>query len=312
VTGNKYYSLSCHSRFSIRNLIKKEKIDLIHAHYGPNGIRVLSTALRTKTPLIVSFHGYDLSYELNKKEYLKALSNVIRHASALVVVSPHMIEELSRLGCPPGKIFTAYYGIDTEYFSPSVEVDKTPYIDVLHSGRIVPKKGVPDLIQSFYNVSLRCENIRLHILGDGSEYEICVRLVDELNLKSKVFFYGARPKEFVKTLMGSCDIFVLNSRRDDSGDMEGLPNAILEAMSMEKPVIATRHAGIPVVIDHDINGILIEERDNVLLAESLEKLVRSEKLRHDMGIAARNKILNFFKKERMEDDILRIVKTCLK
>jgi colanic acid/amylovoran biosynthesis glycosyltransferase len=103
--------------------------------------------------------------------------------------------------------------------------------------------------------------------------------------------------------MKDADIYVLNSRTDDKGDMEGLPNSILEAMSMEKPVISTYHAGIPQAIQDGVNGLLVKERDNEGLAAALEKLIQDRDMRRRLGVEARKTIVANFSANSMETKI---------
>jgi glycosyltransferase involved in cell wall biosynthesis len=165
----------------------------------------------------------------------------------------------------------------------------------------VPKKGVPDVITVFAALKTKYPDLQLHILGDGQERKHCEVLVSKNNLGGSVFFYGAQPQPIVKDLMRACDIFVLNSRTDDSGDMEGLPNTILEAMSLEKAVVATYHAGIPQAIRSGINGLLVPERDNAQLTIAFEKLITDAPLRELLGKNARQTILQDFTIEKMQE-----------
>ena len=132
---------------------------------------------------------------------------------------------------------------------------------------------------------------------------MCKDLVDQLRLGDKILLLGSKSHEVVNEHMKGADIYVLNSRTDDRGDMEGLPNSILEAMSMEKPVVSTYHAGIPQAIQDGVNGLLVNERDNEALSAALEKLIQDQQLRRSLGVAARKTIVTNFSANSMEDKI---------
>lgn len=127
----------------------------------------------------------------------------------------------------------------------------------------------------------------LHLLGDGPEAEQTRSIVNKNGIKDKVVFYGSQPNQKVKELMQQADIFVLNSRTADNGDMEGLPVTILEAMSMGKAIVSTRHAGIPFAIRDQHNGLLVEEKNNDQLYAAMEKLILDAGLRQQLGQNAR-------------------------
>jgi colanic acid/amylovoran biosynthesis glycosyltransferase len=195
------------------------------------------------------------------------------------------------------------YGIDCNLFRRVTPMELAGDIRILHSGRLTQKKGVPDLIRTFAWLKKEFDGISLHILGSGEEMDECRHLVADVRIENAVTFYGARPIVDVLRLMNECHIFVLNSRTSDTGDMEGLPNSILEAMSMEMAVVSTKHAGIPDVIVHNENGFLVNEKDNLALKEILSMLIQNPPLIQTTGAKARKRIEHFFTAERMQAQI---------
>src|SRR5690606_1966359 len=106
------------------------------------------------------------------------------------------------------------------------------------------------------------------------------------------------------------DIFVLNSRTADNGDMEGTPVSILEAMSMEKAVISTNHAGIPDVIKNDFNGILVQEKNNEQLKEAIIELLANTEKRLRLGKQARLTVVSRFS-DQINLPVLKDVLNCI-
>lgn len=280
---------------------------IIHTHFGTHAVKMLRFAKKNNLPLVVTFHGYDASRALNNKKYVKRLPGLFNYASAIIVVSPHMIE---KLGLAPwiNKVHVIPCSIDTGEFKPGTRQNapdgKT--IHLIHAGRLVEKKGVLDLITVFYELLQLTPSLKLHILGDGPEKEKCVNHARQLGIEHKIVFYGAKPHSFVKQLMQDCDIFVLNSRVAANGDSEGMPVTLLEAMSMEKAVVSTIHAGIPLAIEDHVHGILVPEKDNRQLLYAIHELVQNADLRKNLGLAARKKILEQFTNEKMNADIRKI------
>jgi colanic acid/amylovoran biosynthesis glycosyltransferase len=296
------YKLSFQNRDLVAKLLQSRHIDVIHAHFGPSGIEMLPVAKKLGIPMVVSFHGIDAAPAmLDNQEYADGIREVIAYAKAVIIVSPHFMDTL---GLQPfaDKVHLIPYGTDERKFVPSHTPERAKVV-IQHVGRLVPKKGVPDLIQAFGTLCGRYPDLELRIIGDGPEMEACRELVARLNLGEKVVLLGSKAHEVVNQHMKDTDIYVLNSRTDDQGDMEGLPNSILEAMSMEKPVVSTYHAGIPQAIQDGENGLLVRERDNEGLAAALEKLIRDPDLRRRLGMAARKTIVAHFSADAMEAKI---------
>lgn len=301
VSGHSY-KLSFKNRSLVEGLLESGKTDVIHAHFGPSGVEILPVAQKLGIPMVVSFHGIDAAPAmLSDIEYAERIREVIEYAKAVIIVSPHFIDTLN-LGKFSNKVHLIPYGTDEQKFQPAETSDHDSIV-IQHVGRLVPKKGVPDLITAFDELCTRHDNLELRIVGDGPEMPACKDLVDQLSLGDKVTLLGSTPHEVVIEQMQSADIYVLNSRTDDKGDMEGLPNTILEAMSMEKPVVSTYHAGIPQAIQDGENGLLVKEKDNEGLVAALEKLIGDQNLRRRLGVAARKTVLAHFSANAMERKI---------
>lgn len=272
---------------------------IVHAHYGWNALYLLPFLKTRNIPLVVSFHGNDASGALRNSEYSKQLPELFDYASHIIVCSGHMIGTLG-LRNYSNKVSVVPYGVDVDEFKPQPLESRKDSLVILHSGRLTPKKGVPDLIRVFSRLRARHPNLSLVILGTGVEEESCKALVAELNITESVTFLGAQPQAVVKHFMNSCDIFVLNSRTDLDGDMEGLPNSILEAMAFEKPIVSTRHAGIPTALVDQESGILVNEYDCDGLLDALENLVIDEGRRKSLAKEARIRVVKNFSFQKMK------------
>lgn len=302
--------ISVATYFELLRRLRKGNFDAIHAHYGPNALKILPVAKRLKIPLIISFHGYDASRQMKDAKYIAALPELFEASAAIIVCARHMIDTL-HLGPWISKVHHIPYGVDVNEFAPLQKNVATSKVVITHSGRIAFKKGVPDLIRVFSRLAEIHDAIELHILGDGAEAKLCRELVTEFSLEDKVKFYGAQPQNVVKQLLHRTDIFVLNSRVAEDGDMEGLPNTILEAMSLEKAVVSTIHAGIPDVIKDGENGFLVPERDNERLFKVLDFLISNPNARASVGTNARKTILGSFTLDKMGESLLAVFEKVL-
>jgi colanic acid/amylovoran biosynthesis glycosyltransferase len=297
-----YNTFSMASYVKLKKIFSENNVIAVHAHFGTKGIEVLPVARWFKVPLVVSFHGADASRMLNISRYKQKLPGLFTYASAIIVSSPHMVDNLS-LERWRDKVHVIPYGIDMNTFSPVALNGKAGTVKILHSGRLTPKKGVPDLIKVFQNLHQKYKNIHLNLIGDGEELEACKRLVGELNIAEHVTFLGAVPHDTVKQQMESADIFVLNSRIAPDGDMEGTPVTLLEALSMGKPIVSTRHAGIPYVIEDGVNGLLADEKNNQQLETCLDRLIDNPELRHKMSDQAVRTARQSYTVGHMQDKI---------
>ncbi len=105
------------------------------------------------------------------------------------------------------------------------------------------------------------KNFKLILTGDGKRKDLLVELSEELNIQKYVEFVGFVSPAEAKELMQEADIFVHHSITTENGDQEGIPNALMEAMAMELPVLSTYHSGIPELVIDGTNGYLVQEKD---------------------------------------------------
>lgn len=290
----------------MKRMLQGESLDVIHAQFGGNAVRILPLAKQLSIPLIVSFHGFDASRKLANRSYRNGLKEVFDYASAIVVCNPGMGDALPLSDEHRKKFHWVPYGIDIEQFSNDPSSVQLNSFNILHVGRLVEKKGVPDLIRAFANATKEAGQMTLHIVGNGREEKECRALVKEYNLISKVIFHGWKSSKEVKELMQQCDVFVLNSRIDSRGETEGLPVGLLEAMAMGMPVISTQHAGIPLAVESEVSGILVNERDTDALSQQIVRLYHNKELREAMGKAARVKVENQFTMKGMHENLHKI------
>jgi len=286
---NTNLSLNPTSFLTVRKLFKRNDILGMHVHFGDNAYEIFGLVKAFNIPLVITFHGHDASKLLGNKEYAKKLPEIFEYASGIIIVSGHMVETL---GLDPwiDKVHLIPCAVNPADFETERTNQKTDSIKILHSGRIVTTKGVPDLIKVFGELSKEYDQIELHVAGDGEEFEKCKELVDKFDIEDKVIFHGFVSQDKVKSLLAETDIFVLNSRTDEDGDMEGTPVSILEAMCMGKAVVSTVHAGIPYVIEHGKNGMLAKEYANRELKNCIEELIQKPELRKKLGRQARQTI----------------------
>jgi colanic acid/amylovoran biosynthesis glycosyltransferase len=277
------YRLSVYNEWKLGQILKRHKPDIVHCHFGPNGVRALRMVKKHRLPLLVSFHGYDASQLLSSVGYVKQLNALYGYATGFITVSQTLKNNLVSALKKSDKISIIPYGVDLSKFTFS---SKSPnsVIDMLHVGRLVEKKGVVDLVRVFLKLQKK-HNIRLHIVGEGDQLPRIRELIDKAVAQDSVILYGAKSYNEIPEYYQKADIYILNSRKSSSGDQEGLPNTILEAMASGCAVVSTKHSGIADLINTDC-GVLVDECDNIALESAIERLIQDDDLRARLGVNA--------------------------
>lgn len=249
-----------------RDVLKKEGVRLIHAHFGPAGLGMLPLSKNLGLPLLVTFHGYDASRLLRDKVYLHALEDLFDNAYA-IAVSRQMRERLVAIGADPSRVTVHHIGVPTDVFhyipriSIAEKVRRGEIVEFLQVSNFVEKKGHEYTVVAFQGLLATYPQSRLILAGDGPlrlQIELQCR---ELGIEDKVRFVGKVSRPQVIELMTQADVFVHHSVTAENGDQEGIPTVLMEAMSTGLVVISTLHSGIPELIDSGLNGYLVAERD---------------------------------------------------
>jgi teichuronic acid biosynthesis glycosyltransferase TuaC len=261
--------------------------DVIHANrLFPEGYAVLPFGKRWKIPIVAMARGMDVNYIPHWGEvYRQQLRTVIRQADGIASVSMRLLEDIRRLAEPTGRTQVIYNGCDA---AGRVSLDKAALrarfglpqkaVLAMFLGRIERDKGVAELLQSVPRCRHRAPDLHFVLVGRIRD-ENLVRDAQARGLDDAVSFLGPRKREEVEQLLHACDFFVFPSRR------EGVPNAVLEAMSAGLPVVASTVGGIPEVVPAE-GGFLVELDDAVALETRIVQLARGAEMRKSMGDGA--------------------------
>jgi glycosyltransferase involved in cell wall biosynthesis len=295
ITGN-YATLSRSQILAWTDVMRRKNVRLIHAHFGPNGLQMLSIAEELGIPLLVTFHGYDASSTLHNRVYLRHLRRLFDYAH-IICVSQHMANRLYLYGAVPSKTDIHYIGVPVEEFnvvereSIKHKVEQQKTLTFLQVSNFVEKKGHEYTVQAFHRFLPRHPNSQLVFAGDGPTRLQIEKLCHNLGLNDQVSFLGKVAKPQVIDLMRQADVFFHHSVTAGNGNQEGIPTVIMEAMATGLTVLSTHHSGIPELIEDGVDGYLVDERDINSYAERLVLLVNGQP---ETGIRAAEKIRNKF------------------
>lgn len=222
-------------------------------------------SLARRVPLTIFPHAFDV-FEPDKVDgYLKVK---LESAAMVAVESPTMEEYLrSQYECAP---VVTRIGVPEAWVTPRpralcVPSGCTPV--VLSVGMLREKKGHDDLIRAIAGTPWN-----LRVVGEGPERERLVGLARHLGVLSQVQLLGALPPEAVRDELDSCHVFVLASRRSSTGDQDGVPNVLIEALARCVPVVATAVSGIPDLLRGG-RGVLVESEDVQGLRRAIQGLL---------------------------------------
>lgn len=277
-------------------------LQLIHAHFGPDAIWAMSVAKRLKIPLLVTFHGFDITisrrfvWRTGKLLYYKLLWNETElqsFATQFIAVSKYIQCRLLEQGYPQEKVIHHYIGVDVNKFTPSPSDHRTQRY-ILCVGRHTEKKGISTLLKAFAMVAKRHPDVTLIQVGSGKLTQQYLQLVDQLGIANRVVFMGSQPHEKILELMQNAEIFALPSQQAKNGDCEGLPIVINEASACGLPVVSTYHSGIPEAVIDGETGFLVEEKNAIQLKDKLDILLSDQQLSRKMGLAGRELVCEVF------------------
>lgn len=267
---------------------------VLHAHWLlPAGPIVALSARLIGHPYVVSLHGSG-AFLAERSTVMRAAARfALRGASGVTACSGDLGRRAIHLGASPEAVSVIPYGVDTEAFRPKrdevrarvrAELDiNDDRVMVLAVGRLVAKKGFGHLIEAAAGVN----DVELVVAGGGDLEGELRASITALGLVSRARLLGRVSHEYVRDLYAAADILAVPSVVDASGNVDGLPNVILEGMASGLPIVASRVAGIPDVIRHRENGLLVPAADVTSLRGALVELVSNRTLREGLGSAAR-------------------------
>lgn len=296
--------------------LKAIKPSLLHAHFGPDGLRALPLARQLRLPLVVTFHGYDATVKdeyarrssLSHRTYLKQKSLLQQEARIFIAVSEFIKKKLLDQGFPSNKIFVHYVGVDTTTFTPDPGIPREPV--VLFVGRLVEKKGCEYLIRAMGEVQRVQPEAELVVIGDGPLRSDLEKLSKETLKRYR--FLGAQSPETVRSWMNRAKVFSVPSIIAESGDAEAFGIVFAEAQAMGLPVVSFASGGIPEAVAHGKTGFLAAERDWQSLASSIVKLLDDSALWDSFSQTGRERIQAAFDLHQQTRALETIYETALR
>jgi glycosyltransferase involved in cell wall biosynthesis len=295
---------------NFKKVVAEFKPDIIHAHlFWPSFLSQILYA-HCKIKLVSTFHS--TVYPGGWMHYARKFSTWYAKPVCIACSEAARKACVDNSLCPDKQLITVSNGVDTDFFSKALaeEPKDNPFqagagaCKIIQVGNLEPYKGHLFTFEAVK--ALKNKGIRLYVCfaGHGSDLEKLTAAAEQLGVSDMVKFLGNRTD--VISLLKASDIYIMPSL------YEGLSIALLEAMAMELPVVASAVGGAPEVIQDGINGFLIPSADAAALAEKIELLVNNPQLRVEMGLAARKRVEQSYSLARQAKRLEELYKSLIK
>ncbi|MFK7944309.1 MAG: glycosyltransferase family 4 protein [Paracoccaceae bacterium] len=265
-----------------------------HAHFGSDTTTVACLAARAiGATYSFTAHARDVYHTYVSAEADAEMRRVkLRGAAFVATVSDYNARHLSDL-CPEARVIRLYNGIDLTSFNPVQGADQKPG-HLIAVGRLVAKKGFDVLMDACAMLKARNVPFSLSLVGSGPLEEALHAQRAALGLEHHVAMEGLLPQEALIKKMGSAVAAVLPCVVTQSGDRDGLPTVLLEAMGRGLPVVTTTVSGGPEIVADRLTGRLCTPGDAASLADALEDVLKLPERAHLMGQAGRRRAEELF------------------
>ncbi|MEK7728863.1 MAG: glycosyltransferase [candidate division KSB1 bacterium] len=285
-SGLKRFALHFLEGAYLAHLCMQRGIEYLHAHFanGPSSVAMAASAL-SDIPFGFTSHAQDIYSDplmLDLKIDQAQLPLTISQYNRDYINEEYSLEN-------PAKLRVHRVAVDLAHFRPK-EISAAPNDApvILAIGRLVPKKGFIDLIRACERLAQRGIDFRCQIVGEGPERAALQAAITAAKLEDKVRLLGAQTD--VKKYLQRADVFVMPCVLDESGDRDGIPTTLMEAMAMQVPVISTRVSGIPELVQHEQTGLLVAPAAVEELTQAICRLIVDEKLQQELAREGRRHI----------------------
>jgi colanic acid/amylovoran biosynthesis glycosyltransferase len=275
-------------------IIKENNIEHIHCHFASENVNIINIINQIQTiSYTFTTHAYDIF--INPDKNIKKWAD---NAKKVITISEYNKRYMiDNFGIDKNKIEVIHCGIELDKFSP-IKYNNKGTFKILSIARLTEKKGIRYLIEACKilkdkNISFKC-----NILGDGILKDELQKLIEKLNLNGIVILKGRVTQDEVLKEFENCNVFVLPCVEAANGDKDGIPVSLMEAMAREIPVISTDVTGNPELIENDISGLIVSQKDAKSLAESIIKIKNDNNLAEKIRKKGREKVMKEFNIEK--------------
>jgi colanic acid/amylovoran biosynthesis glycosyltransferase len=266
---------------AVKRFLRRHRVTVVLGEFLDQFVDFVPLLDQMRLPYIVQGHGIDVSAALRIPGMAE---RYLAYKSARVILTRCEFhrKRLIELGLPASKISVNPGGVDV----PAQQPRRPPeaYKRFLAIGAMIPKKGPIYLLEAFRLAAAQDRDVTLDFVGGGPLFPAVRQFVDACGLSHRVRVHGVTSEETKVRLLQECGVFVQHSLTNpETGDEEGLPAAIQEAMAHGMAVVSTRHSGIPEAVEDGVTGWLVEEGDTEQMAIAMIRATSSAPLLGNAG-----------------------------
>ncbi len=260
------------------------------------------------------FEGVPFSFTGHAKDIYTQdparIQDKIERAKFLVTCTKYNERYLTDISGGRKPVHCVYHGINLDLFSANgrPQAARSPY-SIMTVARFVPKKGLDIILKALRRLRDKGLDFRYTLIGDGSDHDKVLSLIDELNLGDVIDMPGTVAHGEVVKRFETADLFVLGCRQAADGDRDGIPNVVAESMAMGVPVASTDISGVPELVEHEKTGLLCASESVGGMAGIIERLLTDDELRTQVIPAAREKVNQVFNNKKLIEDLGNIYKS---
>lgn len=276
--------------------------DVFIAHFGTAGVvaNKMKELNLLKGKLVTVFHGSDISVKSILNVFQKDYKRLFETSDLMLPISELWKNRLIELGCHKNKIRVNRMGINSQQFEcRAFDTPLSKPLKIITVARFIEKKGLFDALSAIKILKDQGLDFEYSIVGGGKLQDAIEDKIKVLNLQNCTSLLGFQPQEKISKLLQSADVFLLPSITAPSGDMEGIPVALMEAMAMGLITVSTYHSGIPELITNHKSGLLAPEHSPETLAQAITSLVTGE-----LNIAKMREMAKLTIQEKYEQSML--------
>jgi glycosyltransferase involved in cell wall biosynthesis len=277
-----------------RRVAREVGATLIHGHWVVPGGAIAAAA--AQVPLVISLHGSDVYLSERHAAVGRVARWAFRRAAFVTACSEDLRRRAHALGANPARSVTIPYGVNADRFCPDPAARLAmrsrwglpPDAEIVFSaGRFVGKKGFEYLIDALGALAANRPKIALVLAGGGDlEADLRLRLADR-GIADRAVLPGVLSQDDVARALAAADVVAVPSVKDDAGNVDGLPNVVMEALASGTPLVATGAGGIGSVIADGATGLIVAERDVKGLASAIDRVLADRALAARLGESAR-------------------------
>lgn len=288
--------------------------DVIHCQFASLAAPVLEhlEAGTLAGKLVVHIRGYDITQEV-RSVGIDVYREVFRKADHFIANSKHFAKTAMDLGCLGTKITVVPSGIDIDRFTfrqPTPRNENAP-LKLITVGRLVDKKGIDIAIEAI--ARLKDGNIAatLDVIGSGPLEDDLKQQARALGLEKDIRFLGKQTADVIKDRLADSDLFIASSRTAANGDQDAGTNTVKEAMAVGVPVIASKHGGLPELIEEGQTGYLCIENDAASLSEAISRAANDQANWVRIAQNARELVVSYASNETVAEQVYQVYRNVM-